>query len=103
MNIRCNRCHMPLSLKRDTVLAALDEVHAENLSHFNFNCPSCRRMNRISKKQLRRAAPGWKPGQAKKEEKADKKEKVEKVEKKAKAKKEEKVEKEEEAEEKKED
>jgi hypothetical protein len=49
------------------ILAALDEVHSENLTHYNAPCPHCRRMNRISPKELKRSAPDWTPELTKKE------------------------------------
>jgi hypothetical protein len=61
MQIRCSNCHRPFALSRETVRAALDAVHAEDLSHFNAPCPHCRRVNRISREELQRAAPDWEP------------------------------------------
>jgi hypothetical protein len=43
------------------VHAALEEVTAQDLHHYNAHCPHCRRVNRVSKKQLQRAAPNWTP------------------------------------------
>jgi hypothetical protein len=62
MQIRCSNCHKPFALSREAVHVALDTVTAENLSHFNAYCPHCRRANRISRQELLRAAPDWKPG-----------------------------------------
>ena len=61
MQIRCYKCHTPFSLNREIVHAALDEVHSEGLNHYNAICPKCRRVNKLSKKQLKHAAPTWKP------------------------------------------
>ena len=60
MQIRCLKCHMPISMNRDSIFAALDAVADDDLSHFDIHCPKCRRMNRVSKNQLLRAAPTWK-------------------------------------------
>jgi hypothetical protein len=62
MQIRCSNCHRPFALSREAIHAALDTVTAEDLSHFNAYCPHCRRANRISRQELQRAAPDWKPG-----------------------------------------
>jgi hypothetical protein len=40
--------------------AALDQIEAEGLSHYNAVCPHCRRNNRVSREELIRAAPEWK-------------------------------------------
>jgi phage FluMu protein Com len=61
MQLRCTNCHKPFALSKETVHSALDQISNENLNHFNAHCPHCRRVNRVSKKQLRRAAPTWSP------------------------------------------
>jgi hypothetical protein len=45
------------------VAAALDAAHEqEHTKHYMVECPNCRRANKISVKQMRRAAPrDWKP------------------------------------------
>ena len=50
---------MPIALSRDAIYIALDVVTDENLTHYDVRCPKCRKTNRVSKKQLVRAAPGW--------------------------------------------
>lgn len=59
MQIRCIYCHKPFALSKDAVLAALDEIETQKLSHHNAYCPHCRRANRLSKAELLRAAPDW--------------------------------------------
>lgn len=59
MQIHCNHCHKPFALGREAVHAALDTLAAEGMHHYNANCPHCRRTNRLSKDELRRAAPEW--------------------------------------------
>ena len=59
MQIRCNRCHKPYALSREAVYAALNLVMEQNLNHYNAPCPHCRRVNRISRQELQRAAPNW--------------------------------------------
>jgi phage FluMu protein Com len=59
MQIKCYSCHIPFAINKDTAHAALDTIAAEKLNHFNANCPRCRKVNRISRQQLLRAAPNW--------------------------------------------
>ncbi|MFZ6030545.1 MAG: hypothetical protein ACOYYS_22795 [Chloroflexota bacterium] len=59
MQIRCQRCHKPYALSKEAVHAALDHMMAENLSHYDTQCPHCRRINRVSQAELKRAAPDW--------------------------------------------
>lgn len=61
MQIRCSNCHRPFALSKETVIAALNLVSEENLGHYNAQCPHCRRVNRVSQKELMRAAPDWSP------------------------------------------
>jgi phage FluMu protein Com len=71
MQIRCTSCHKPFAIGKDTVLAALDTIYAEDLNHYNAQCPHCRRANRLSPKELKRAAPDWKPGKSPEESAAE--------------------------------
>lgn len=64
MQIRCTNCHRPFAINKETVYAALDEIHNENLSHYNVYCPHCRRANRLSEQELKHSAPNWKPGES---------------------------------------
>ena len=59
MQILCINCHKPFALNKETVHLALTMVHTEGLSHYDAPCPHCRRVNRVSKKELLRAAPDW--------------------------------------------
>jgi len=61
MQIRCHNCHRPFALSKEIVHLALDSIIAENLSHYDATCPHCRRVNRISQAELKRAAPDWRP------------------------------------------
>jgi hypothetical protein len=38
---------------------ALDIMHEDDLVHFDFQCPKCKKTNRVSQEQLEHAAPGW--------------------------------------------
>ncbi len=59
MQIRCSNCHKPFAIGKETVHAALDQMAAEDMHHFNAQCPHCRRANRISFEELKHAAPDW--------------------------------------------
>ena len=67
MQIRCRHCNRPYALKRDNVHAALERMLAEDLQHYNVQCPHCGKNNRVSRKQLRRAARivAYRPGRGK--------------------------------------
>ncbi len=68
MQILCHNCHKPFALNKETVHLALDQMSLEDLTHFDAPCPHCRRVNRISRKELLRAAPDWKPQTAERSE-----------------------------------
>jgi hypothetical protein len=59
---------MPIALSQDALFAALDQITDENLHHYDLRCPRCRKTNRVSVDQLKRAAPGW---QREREEEAE--------------------------------
>jgi hypothetical protein len=59
---------MPIALSQDVLYAALDQITDENLSHYDVRCPRCRKTNRVSADQIRKAAPGW---QRERQESAD--------------------------------
>lgn len=61
MQIRCTNCHKPYALNKEMVIAALDQLFRDNQNHYNTQCPHCRRMNRVSRQELERYAPGWQP------------------------------------------
>ncbi|MCC7129219.1 MAG: hypothetical protein B6D39_05900 [Anaerolineae bacterium UTCFX2] len=61
MQIRCYNCHKPFAIGKQETHTALDMMVAQNLSHYDAQCPHCRRINRVSRQELERAAPGWKP------------------------------------------
>ncbi len=61
MQIRCYHCHKPFALGKDAIYAALDLITTEDMGHFNAQCPHCRHANRVSRDELSRAAPNWKP------------------------------------------
>jgi phage FluMu protein Com len=68
MQILCYHCHKPYALSKEIVHTALDQMQVENLSHYDAPCPHCRRVNRVSRKELQRAAPTWKAQAAERSE-----------------------------------
>jgi uncharacterized C2H2 Zn-finger protein len=50
---------MPISIGKAMVEQALNIIHEDDLEHYNFRCPKCKKTNRVSKEQLLHAAPGW--------------------------------------------
>ena len=62
---------MPISIGRKVVQQSLDIMHEEDMVHFDFRCPKCKKANRVSKEQLLHAAPAWEysKGDAKKKAK----------------------------------
>lgn len=60
MQIRCVYCQKPFALSKEIVSAALDEIHEKELGHYNTACPHCRKVNRVSLKELLRSSPDWK-------------------------------------------
>ena len=59
MNLRCMYCQTMFGISRENMLVALQTMEAENLDHFEFHCPKCRRANRVEKKKLELANPNW--------------------------------------------
>ena len=59
MQIRCYSCKMPISVSQAMVHQALNIMQEDDLVHFDFRCPRCRKANRVSREQLLHFAPGW--------------------------------------------
>jgi hypothetical protein len=59
MQIRCQQCQRPIGMSREQVLAALDTMAAEKLSHYDMHCPHCRRTSHVSQHDLSRLIPDW--------------------------------------------
>jgi phage FluMu protein Com len=59
MQIRCTNCHKPYALNKDQIYAILEQLEEEHLGHYNAPCPHCRRVNRVGRSELLRAAPEW--------------------------------------------
>jgi len=45
----------------EEVESALTQLLEEGHKHYNALCPRCGKANKVSKAQLRRAAPNWTP------------------------------------------
>lgn len=59
MQLRCYHCHKPFAISQEQIHLTLDELTEKELHHYNAVCPHCRRTNRVSQKELFRAAPEW--------------------------------------------
>jgi len=59
MQTRCQQCSKPFNISSEAVHAALDMMVQEGLSHYNAQCPHCRKINRLSRQELMHAAPDW--------------------------------------------
>ena len=60
MQIRCYHCHKPYAIGKEAIHQALDILTTSEMGHYNATCPHCRRVNRVSREELIRAAPDWK-------------------------------------------
>jgi phage FluMu protein Com len=60
MQILCYHCHKPYAIGREAVHQALDILTTSGMGHYDAPCPHCKRVNRVSKQELLRAAPDWK-------------------------------------------
>ena len=82
MQIRCYSCKMPITVGQAMVHQALNIMQEDDLVHFDFRCPKCKKTNRVSHEQLLHSAPVWKyeptlKPEKKVEEKAKDKTKIE--------------------------
>lgn len=59
MNIRCSFCQTPYTLSRVQMLDALQEVDSQKLTHYDAQCPRCRRATQIPRQRLEMAMPNW--------------------------------------------
>ena len=59
MNLRCMYCQTMFALSREEMVAALQTMDAEDLTHYDAHCPKCRRANRVERKKLELANPNW--------------------------------------------
>jgi len=73
-------------ISRENMLIGLQTMEAENLSHYEFHCPKCRRANRVERKKLEMANPNWQESLKEMAKEAAKQEKAEAAKGKSKAK-----------------
>lgn len=59
MNIRCSFCQVPYAISRVTMLDALQEMDAHKLTHYDAQCPRCRRATPIPRQKLEIFMPNW--------------------------------------------
>ena len=59
MNLRCAFCQTPYAISRTEILAALQHLDAEKLSHYDAHCPRCQRATRVQRQKLELAYPNW--------------------------------------------
>lgn len=59
MNVRCSFCQTPYTLSRVAMLDALQEVDSKKLSHYDAQCPRCRRATPIPRQRLEMFMPRW--------------------------------------------
>jgi hypothetical protein len=52
-------CQTMFGVSRDVMLAGLQTMEAEKLTHYEVYCPKCRRANRVERKKLELANPNW--------------------------------------------
>ena len=56
VKITCFKCHWSWSLSNEEVKAAYDSLPAED-NYYAVGCPKCRRVNKVTRKQLKQALP----------------------------------------------
>jgi len=59
MNLRCSFCQTPFTIGRVETLDALQHMDANNLTHYDAQCPRCRRSTPIVRKRLEMTMPNW--------------------------------------------
>jgi phage FluMu protein Com len=57
MQIRCYRCNWNFAIKRDEIAFVLEALEESGGNHYDIPCPRCRKTNKISIEQMRRAVP----------------------------------------------
>ena len=57
MQLRCYRCGWSFAITKDEIEFALEALEESHGDHYNAHCPRCKRSNKVSIEQLRRAAP----------------------------------------------
>ena len=59
MNLRCSFCQTPFTIGRIEKLDALQHMDANNLNHYDANCPRCRRSTPVVRQRLEMTMPNW--------------------------------------------
>jgi len=59
MNLRCSFCQTPFTLGRIEKLDALQHMDANNLTHYDAQCPRCRRATPVLRQRLEMTMPNW--------------------------------------------
>ncbi|HVN16536.1 MAG TPA: hypothetical protein VMT73_12400 [Anaerolineales bacterium] len=59
INLRCSFCQNLYTVSRNEIVAALQNIEAENLHHYDSHCPRCRHANPIPRERLEWAVPNW--------------------------------------------
>jgi len=59
MNLRCAFCQTPYTIGRIEKLDALQHMDVNNLSHYDAQCPRCRRSTQVPRKRLEMTMPNW--------------------------------------------
>ena len=59
MNLRCSFCQTPYTIGRIETLDALQHMDVNNLTHYDAQCPRCRRSTPIVRQRLEMTMPNW--------------------------------------------
>jgi len=59
MNLRCSFCQTPFTIGRVETLDALQHMDANNLTHYDAQCPRCRRSTQVVRQRLEMTMPNW--------------------------------------------
>ena len=59
INLRCLYCQTPFTVGRSEMLTALMTMSEKNQSHYDAQCPRCRRANSISRQRMELFFPNW--------------------------------------------
>ncbi len=57
MQVRCQRCGFVLTLGREEIAAALEELERTQAQHHNVTCRKCRHQVKVPAAEFRRARP----------------------------------------------
>jgi ribosomal protein S27E len=58
MQIRCQRCGQMFTLSREATAAAVEELRNTKASHYNVECPKCRRVVKVRASDFPRTQEG---------------------------------------------